>query len=140
MQPDIKAHIRGYFSMLSEFKTFIMRGNVLDLAVGVIIGGAFTGIVKSLTNNLISPIITFFTGGTSDLQNLKLVVTKELTFKYGAFLNDVINFLITAFVVFLLVKFVNRILRTNKKEEVKANPELEVLAEIRDLLEAQKKA
>ena len=126
--------------MLSEFKTFIMRGNVLDLAVGVIIGGAFTGIVKSLTNNLISPIITFFTGGTSDLQNLKLVVTKELTFKYGAFLNDVINFLITAFVVFLLVKFVNRILRTNKKEEDKANPELEVLAEIRDLLEAQKKA
>ncbi|QOG10351.1 large-conductance mechanosensitive channel protein MscL [Leuconostoc sp. LN180020] len=126
--------------MLSEFNTFIMRGNVLDLAVGVIIGGAFTGIVKSLTNNLISPIITFFTGGTSDLQNLKLVVTKELTFKYGAFLNDVINFLITAFVVFLLVKFVNRILRTNKKEEVKANPELEVLAEIRDLLEAQKKA
>ena len=126
--------------MLSEFKTFIMRGNVLDLAVGVIIGGAFTGIVKSLTNNLISPIITFFTGGTSDLQNLKLVVTKELTFKYGAFLNDVINFLITAFVVFLLVTFVNRILRTNKKEEVKANPELEVLAEIRDLLEAQKKA
>ena len=126
--------------MLSEFKTFIMRGNVLDLAVGVIIGGAFTGIGKSLTNNLISPIITFFTGGTSDLQNLKLVVTKELTFKYGAFLNDVINFLITAFVVFLLVKFVNRILRTNKKEEVKANPELEVLAEIRDLLEAQKKA
>ncbi len=126
--------------MLSEFKTFIMRGNVLDLAVGVIIGGAFTGIVKSLTNNLISPIITFFTGGTSDLQNLKLVVTKELTFKYGAFLNDVINFLITAFVVFLLVKFVNRILRTNKKEEVKANPELELLAEIRDLLEAQKKA
>ena len=126
--------------MLSEFKTFIMRGNLLDLAVGVIIGGAFTGIVKSLTNNLISPIITFFTGGTSDLQNLKLVVTKELTFKYGAFLNDVINFLITAFVVFLLVKFVNRILRTNKKEEVKANPELEVLAEIRDLLEAQKKA
>ena len=126
--------------MLSEFKTFIMRGNVLDLAVGVIIGGAFTGIVKSLTNNLISPIITFFTGGTSDLQNLKLVVTKELTFKYGAFLNDVINFLITAFVVFPLVKFVNRILRTNKKEEVKANPELEVLAEIRDLLEAQKKA
>ncbi|MET3357075.1 UNVERIFIED_ORG: large conductance mechanosensitive channel [Leuconostoc holzapfelii] len=126
--------------MLSEFKTFIMRGNVLDLAVGVIIGGAFTGIVKSLTNNLISPIITFFTGGTSDLQNLKLVVTKELTFKYGAFLNDIINFLITAFVVFLLVKFVNRILRTNKKEEVKANPELEVLAEIRDLLEAQKKA
>ena len=126
--------------MLSEFKTFIMRGNVLDLAVGVIIGGAFTGIVKSLTNNLISPIITFFTGGTSDLQNLKLVVTKELTFKYGAFLNDVINLLITAFVVFILVKFVNRILSTNKKEEVKANPELEVLAEIRDLLEAQKKA
>lgn len=127
-------------SMLSEFKTFIMRGNVLDLAVGVIIGGAFTGLVKSLTNNLITPIISFFTGGTSDLNNLQLVITKELTFKYGAFINDVINFLITAFVVFMIIKMVNRIFRTSKDEEVKVNPELEILTEIRDLLESQKKA
>ncbi|ADG41235.1 large-conductance mechanosensitive channel [Leuconostoc kimchii IMSNU 11154] len=126
--------------MLSEFKTFIMRGNVLDLAVGVIIGGAFTGLVKSLTNNLIGPILTFFTGGTSDLANLELVITKQLTFKYGAFLNDLINFLITAFVVFILIKVVNRLFRTNKSEEVAVNPELEILSDIRDLLETQKKA
>lgn len=126
--------------MLSEFKTFIMRGNVLDLAVGVIIGGAFTGIVKSLTNNLLGPIITFATGGTSDLAKLQLVITKQLTFKYGAFLNDVINFLITAFVVFLLIKVINRLFRTNKEEAATVNPELEILTEIRDLLEAEKKA
>lgn len=126
--------------MLSEFKTFIMRGNVLDLAVGVIIGGAFTAIVKSLTNNLLGPIITFVTGGTSDLAKLQLVITKQLTFKYGAFLNDVINFLITAFVVFLLIKVINRLFRKNKEEAATVNPELEILTEIRDLLEAEKKA
>ncbi|AFS40103.1 MULTISPECIES: large-conductance mechanosensitive channel protein MscL [Leuconostoc] len=126
--------------MLSEFKTFIMRGNVLDLAVGVIIGGAFTGLVKSLTNNLIGPILSFFTGGTSDLASLKLVITKELTFKYGAFINDLINFLITAFVVFILIKVINRLFRTNKEKAVEVNPELEILTEIRDLLEAEKKA
>ncbi|API71692.1 MULTISPECIES: large-conductance mechanosensitive channel protein MscL [Leuconostoc] len=126
--------------MLSEFKAFIMRGNVLDLAVGVIIGGAFTGLVKSLTTNLISPIIAFATGGTTDLDQLQLVITKTLTFKYGAFLNDVINFLITAFVVFLIVKFINRLFKANKQEEAKANPELEILTEIRDLLDAEKKA
>ncbi|WP_220738825.1 large-conductance mechanosensitive channel protein MscL [Leuconostoc miyukkimchii] len=126
--------------MLSEFKTFIMRGNVLDLAVGVIIGGAFTAIVKSLTNNLLGPIITFVTGGTSDLAKLQLVITQQLTFKYGAFLNDVINFLITAFVVFLLIKVINRLFRKNKEEAATVNPELEILTEIRDLLEAEKKA
>lgn len=132
--------LRLQIIMLSEFKTFIMRGNVLDLAVGVIIGGAFTGLVKSLTNNLISPILTFFTGNTSDLTNLKLVITKELTFKYGAFLNDVINFLITAFVVFILIKVINRLFRSNKEKEVTVNPELEILSDIRDLLAAEKKS
>lgn len=132
--------LRVQIIMFSEFKTFIMRGNVLDLAVGVIIGGAFTGLVKSLTNNLISPILTFFTGNTSDLTNLKLVITKELTFKYGAFLNDVINFLITAFVVFILIKVINRLFRSNKEKEVTVNPELEILSDIRDLLAAEKKS
>ncbi len=131
--------IRGYF-MLSEFKAFIMRGNVLDLAVGVIIGGAFTGLVKSLTTNLIGPIIAFATGGHSDLDKLQLVISKTLTFKYGAFLNDLINFLITAFVVFILVKVINRVFKANKEEAVQANPELEVLTEIRNLLETEKKA
>lgn len=128
--------------MLKEFKEFISRGSVLDLAVGVIIGGAFTGLVKSLTNNLINPIIGLFTGQVSSLDNLKLTITDNLVLKYGAFLGDVINFLITAFVVFLIIKFLNKALRrdkTNDEPEVVVNPEVEMLAEIRDLLADQKK-
>ncbi|AEJ23956.1 large-conductance mechanosensitive channel protein MscL [Weissella koreensis] len=127
--------------MLKEFKEFISRGSVLDLAVGVIIGGAFTGLVKSLTNNLINPIIGLFTGQVSSLDNLKLTITDNLVLKYGAFLGDVINFLITAFVVFLIIKFLNKALRRDKsKDEPEVvNPEVEMLAEIRDLLADQKK-
>lgn len=128
--------------MLKEFKEFISRGSVLDLAVGVIIGGAFTGLVKSLTNNLINPIIGLFTGQVSSLDNLKLTITDNLVLKYGAFLGDVINFLITAFVVFLIIKFLNKALRRDKTKdepEVVVNPEVEMLAEIRDLLADQKK-
>ncbi|MCM0583394.1 large-conductance mechanosensitive channel protein MscL [Weissella diestrammenae] len=123
--------------MLSEFKAFIMRGNVLDLAVGVIIGGAFTGLVKSLTENLLNPVIGLFTGQASNLDSLQWVVTKDLTFKYGAFLGDVINFLITAFVVFLIIRFITRIMRNNKEEAVQVNQELALLTDIRDLLEKQ---
>ena len=127
--------------MLKEFKEFISRGSVLDLAVGVIIGGAFTGLVKSLTNNLINPIIGLFTGQVSSLDNLKLTITDNLVLKYGAFLGDVINFLITAFVVFLIIKFLNKALRRDKSkyEPEVVNPEVEMLAEIRDLLADQKK-
>lgn len=125
--------------MLKEFKEFISRGSVLDLAVGVIIGGAFTGLVKSLTNNLINPIIGLFTGQVSSLDNLKLTITDNLVLKYGAFMGDVINFLITAFVVFLIIKFLNKTLRQKKPEpEAVVSPEVEMLAEIRDLLANQK--
>ncbi|WP_125706638.1 large-conductance mechanosensitive channel protein MscL [Lacticaseibacillus daqingensis] len=118
--------------MLKEFKEFIMRGNVLDLAVGVIIGGAFTALVTSLTNNLINPIIGVFTG-TSGLTKLSFSVLGA-KFTYGAFLNDVINFLIVAFVVFILVRSINRLFP--KKEAAPAGPtkEEELLTEIRDLL------
>ena len=127
--------------MLKEFKEFISRGSVLDLAVGVIIGGAFTGLVKSLTNNLINPIIGLFTGQVSSLDNLKLTITDNLVLKYGAFLGDVINFLITAFVVLLIIKFLDKALgRDKSKDEPEVvNPEVEMLAEIRDLLADQKK-
>ena len=90
--------------MLKEFKEFIGRGNVLDLAVGVIIGSAFTAIVNSLVTNLINPFIGLFLGKI-DLSDLQLVIGGT-TFKFGAFLNAVINFLIIAFVVFLIVKAV----------------------------------
>lgn len=119
--------------MLKEFKTFILRGNVLDLAVGVIVGAAFTALVKSLVDNLINPLIGMFVQSTA-LAHLSLMVGKT-KFTYGAFLNDVINFLITAFVIFMLIKTINKLFP--KKEEVAekiANEELETLREIRDLL------
>ena len=91
--------------MLKEFKNFILRGNVLDLAVGVIIGAAFTALVKSLVDNLINPLIGMFVQ-SSALAHLSVTVGKT-KFTYGAFLNDVINFVITAFVIFVLIKFIN---------------------------------
>src|SRR5574342_695093 len=101
--------------MLKEFKVFILRGNVLDLDVGVIIGGAFTAIVKSLVDNLINQLIGIFVqDGAIAKLTFKLV---NATFAYGKFLNDVLNFLITAFVIFILIKTINNFFRTSKKEE-----------------------
>lgn len=120
--------------MLKEFQKFIMRGNVLDLAVGVIIGSAFTGLVKSLTKNLINPILSMFAGKT-DLSGLSFTLLGA-KFTYGNFLNDVINFLIIAFVVFLIVRSVNRFLPA--KPAKPAGPtQTELLEEIRDLLKDQ---
>ncbi|RVU70560.1 MULTISPECIES: large-conductance mechanosensitive channel protein MscL [Lactobacillus] len=119
--------------MIKEFKEFIARGNVIDLAVGVIIGAAFTSIVKSLVTNLINPLIGLFVGRI-DLSNLVLKVGGA-TFKYGSFINSVINFLIIAFVVFLIVKAINRVLRREKKEETPAPTATDYLKEICDLLQ-----
>ncbi|TLQ51102.1 large-conductance mechanosensitive channel protein MscL [Lacticaseibacillus casei] len=120
--------------MLKEFQKFIMRGNVLDLAVGVIIGSAFTGLVKSLTKNLINPILSMFAGKT-DLSGLSFTLLGA-KFTYGDFLNDVINFLIIAFVVFLIVRSVNRFLPAEPAKP--AGPtQTELLEEIRDLLKDQ---
>ncbi len=122
--------------MLKEFKDFVLRGNVLDLAVGVIIGAAFTALVKSLVDNLINPLIGMFMQSTA-LAHLSVTIGKT-KFTYGAFLNDVINFVITAFVIFMLIKIINKIFP--KKEEVvqeEKNEELETLQEIRDLLKKQ---
>ncbi|VDG18508.1 large-conductance mechanosensitive channel protein MscL [Lactiplantibacillus mudanjiangensis] len=125
--------------MIEEFKTFIARGNVIDLAVGVIIGSAFTGIVKSLTNNLINPLIGIFLGQI-DLSNLKVSIG-DATFKYGAFINSIINFFIIAIVVFLLVKVINKIVRKEPEVEEEPTPDLseQYLSEIRDLLKEQAK-
>lgn len=117
--------------MASEFKEFIARGNVMDLAVGVIIGGAFSSIVNSLVNDVIMPIISLITGGI-DFSNwfVSLDGTKYATLSeakdagasvlaYGSFISAIIYFLILAFVIFLLVKGVNKLTRKKKKEEVK---------------------
>lgn len=105
--------------MIKEFKEFISRGNVMDLAVGVIMGAAFTAIVQSLVSNLINPLIGLFLGKI-DLSNLVFKVG-DATFKYGTFIESIINFLIIAFVVFLLVKVMNKIIKSRGEEE--AEPE-----------------
>lgn len=91
---------------LKEFKDFAMRGNVMDMAVGVVIGGAFKGIVDSLVNDLLNPLLGLF--GNQDLSSYELVVWNT-SFRVGAFLTAVINFIIMAFVIFLLVKGINRL-------------------------------
>lgn len=122
--------------MLKEFKEFIARGNVIDMAVGIIVGAAFTAIVKSLVDNLINPLIGIFLGKI-DLSNLVLTVG-DAQFKYGSFLNAVINFLIISFVVFLLVKGINSFRK--KKEEPAPQPseEVQYLKEITELLKDKK--
>ncbi|GAA6209413.1 large conductance mechanosensitive channel protein MscL [Cognatishimia sp. WU-CL00825] len=142
--------------MLSEFKDFIAKGNVMDMAVGIIVGAAFTAIVKSMVGDLINPIIGVFTGGV-DFTNLYIVLSGEVpagasleaareagaaVFAHGAFIMAVINFLMIAFVVFMLVRYVNKVKEAAEKkeeaapaEEAPAGPsELDVLLEIRDSL------
>ena len=125
--------------VIGEFKEFISHGNVLDLAVGVIIGGAFQSLVTSLTNNLISPILGCLTEADFTVYSLKI---GNLNLKYGAFLTDIINFLIMAFVVFLIVKFMNRLIKKEEEqaeaEEPKESDEVVLLKEIRDLLKNNK--
>ncbi len=124
--------------MIREFKDFIAKGNVMDLAVGIIIGAAFTAIVTSLVQDLINPLIGLFVGGL-DFSGLSVGIG-DAQFMYGSFITAVINFLIVAFVVFLLVKVVNRIKSVAEKPddiapEVQTGPsELDVLIEIRELL------
>ena len=102
--------------MLKEFREFIARGNVVDLAVGVIIGGAFGAIVKSLVDGVIMPPIGLLTGGI-DFSQLKIVLkpasgkAAEVAIAYGAFINTIVTFLIVAFVIFLVVKAVNNMRR-----------------------------
>ena len=122
---------------LEEFKAFAMRGNVMDLAVGVIVGGAFSSITNSLINDMIMPIVGIFVGEAS-FANLQIQVGGAVI-TYGNFIQAVLNFLILAFVVFCMVKTVNRL--TNKKEAPKTAPtppapsaEEKLLTEIRDLL------
>ncbi len=105
--------------LLDEFKAFIMRGNVMDLAVAVIIGGAFQSIITSLCDDLISPLLGMFGGANFDAYSIKIL---GATFSYGKFLTAVINFIIMAAVIFLLVKVVNKVMSLGKKEEEEPEP------------------
>jgi len=101
---------------LQEFKNFALRGNVMDLAVGVIIGGAFQAIVSSLTGDVISPLIGLF--AKTDFTDMVLTI-RGVDIRYGAFLTAVINFMIMAFVIFLFLKMINKVSSIRKVEEVK---------------------
>ena len=133
--------------MLKEFKEFISRGNVLDLAVGVIVGTAFSNIVTSLVNNIFTPILGVFFGGI-DFSSLKFTIG-DANIMYGSFIQSVIDFLITAICIFIIVKIVNKINNdlhklTKKEEEDKKEEEpvvsedIKLLTEIRDLLKNNK--
>lgn len=120
--------------MIKEFKKFIERGNVIDLAVGVIIGGAFGKIVTSIVNDVLMPLIGIVIGGI-DFSGLSFKIG-EAEIKYGNFIQNVIDFLIVAFCIFILVKIVNKIThKEEKKEEAPTKPDnIVLLEEIRDLL------
>ncbi|MEG0367315.1 MAG: large-conductance mechanosensitive channel protein MscL [Coprobacillus sp.] len=135
---------------LNEFKTFAMKGNVLDMAVGVIIGGAFGKIVSSLVNDMIMPCVTYLTGKT-DFSQLSIVLKQPVidaagkssggvSIMYGSFLQNVIDFLIIAFVIFMMLKFITKLSNLRKAEEEEKVEEQkgptteELLIEIRDLL------
>lgn len=105
---------------LEEFKKFALRGNVLDMAIGVIVGGAFTGIVTSLTSNFINPLLNLImTGGAGEISD---GVAWTLGAAVASFLTTVVNFIITAFVLFVLLKGINRLMTLGKKKEAPAAP------------------
>ncbi len=122
---------------IKEFRGFIARGNVIDMAVGVVIGGAFGKIVTSLVENIITPLVGILLGGL-DFTGLSIKI-KDATIMYGVFIQNVIDFLIIAFSIFVVIKIINKA-HKKKKEEVAQPKEIILLEEIRDLLkEAQEK-
>lgn len=126
--------------MWKEFKEFIMRGNILDLAIGVVMGAAFTAIVNSLVDSIIMPIVTSLTGNAS-VEDLSVQIGSA-TMNYGAFIQAVIDFLIIALILFLVVKGLNnlskRMRREEEPEEVVVPATEEYLREIRDLIQDNK--
>ena len=124
-------------SFLKEFREFAMRGNVVDMAVGVIIGGAFGKIVSSFVGDVVMPVLGILTGGV-DFKDLKITLaeavgeTPAVTLNYGAFVQNVFDFIIIAFAIFMMIKGINKVKKP--VEEVKGPSQEELLAEIRDLL------
>ena len=132
--------------MLKEFKEFISRGSVIDLAIGVIVGAAFTAIVNSLVNDIIMPPLGLLLGGI-DFSNFFVVLKGDhlatlkatqdsgaVAIAYGQFLNSILKFLIVAFAIFILVKQVNRFMRKQEATPAPPSAEVELLTQIRDLL------
>ncbi|MBD5345523.1 MAG: large-conductance mechanosensitive channel protein MscL [Bacteroides sp.] len=142
-------------SFIKEFKDFAMKGNVVDMAVGVVIGAAFGKIVSSLVDDIIMPLVGVATGGMN-FTDFKWVIQKgitegetviqpEVTMNYGAWIQTIVDFIIVAFCIFIMIKFINQ-LRRNKEEEAQApapapepTKEEQLLTEIRDILKSEQK-
>lgn len=124
--------------IIEEFKKFAMRGNVVDLAVGVIIGGAFGKIVTSFVNDILMPPLGVLLGGVN-FTNLSLKLNSSVTWNYGNFLQAVVDFVIIAWAVFMIVKAMNKVKKDEpaKEDEVKISDEVKLLTEIRDSLRKQ---
>lgn len=129
--------------MIKEFKKFAMKGNVIDLAVGVVIGASFGKIVSSLVSDIIMPIVGIITGGADFSDKVIILkkateVSEAVTINYGLFINNIIDFLIVAFSIFIAIKQVNKLSRKQEKEDSEKEPkiseEVKILKEIRDSL------
>lgn len=125
-----------------EFKEFAFKGNVIDMAVGVILGSAITSVVTSLVQDIIMPVLSAIIKIPSDITELTLNIN-NIHIKYGAFLSNLINFLLMAFCIFMCIKAINKVMNFRKKEEEAAPPapksdEVVLLEEIRDLLKEKK--
>lgn len=148
---SLHSGLNGGGSMFSEFRTFLMRGNVIDLAVGVIVGASFTGIVNSLVKDVLMPPIGLLLGGI-DFSNFFLTLKGDhnlatlkaaqeagaVTLNYGLFINTLLNFIIVAFVLFMLIRQINKLQRQPKPATPPPPPEeVQLLREIRDSLKAR---
>ena len=128
-------------SFASDFKAFVMRGNVIDMAVGIVIGAAFGRIVTSLVNDIIMPPIGMITGGI-DFSNMKAIIQnapdpkKVIAVNYGTFINTIITFIIIALAIFIVIRLIER-LHPKKEAAAPTPPDVALLTEIRDLLKQQ---
>lgn len=139
---------------LKEFKEFAVKGNALDMAVGVIIGGAFGKIITSLVNDIIMPLVSVVTGGVNFTQNKIIlkeavkqgteIINPEVAITWGVFIQSIVDFLIIAFCIFMAIRFMNKIKNATRKaeeeaaaEEVEPTEDQKLLMEIRDLLKTQ---
>ncbi len=124
--------------LFKEFETFALRGNAIDLAVGVVIGAAFAQITNALANNILTPLISLLIGGF-DFSGLSAPLARDVILEYGLFLQAVLNFILIAFALFLFVKFFNTLVSRREKAEPTptVSKEVALLTEIRDLLRAR---
>ena len=139
---QLKKNLKKVNPILKEFREFVNRGNVLDLAVGVIVGGAFNKIISSLVNDLVMPIVGLVLGGI-DFTHLELTIpnffgiNSAAHIRYGTFIQNVVNFLIVAFCIFIFVRFINKF--SAKKESTKPTTDEKILTVLQEIRDQRKK-